>query len=81
MQQLDIEETAKVIFFNPEITHEILDGINENHIFVDKQIEDRISLYKTQMLGEIDNPEYLVYLEENIAMLENLLNELQKSHL
>lgn len=81
MQQLDIEETAKVIFFNPEITAEVLSGINKSHIFVDKQIEDRISLYKTQMLGEIDNPQYLSYLEENIAMLENLLNELQKSHL
>ena len=81
MNQLDIEETAKVIFFNPEMTEDIVDWVNMKHIFVDNQIQERISLYKAYMLVEIDNQENLECLKESITMLENFLNALKKSHL
>lgn len=81
MNNLDIEATAKVIFFNPEISGDLIKSINKTQIFVDKRIEEMISEYKTQMLAEVDNPEGISVLQENIAMLENMLNILKESHL
>jgi|DEB0MinimDraft_10_1074344.scaffolds.fasta_scaffold97001_2 hypothetical protein len=81
MNNLDIEATAKVIFFNPEISEDLINSINKTQIFVDKKIEEMISEYKTQLLAEVDNPDVFSMLEENITMLENMLNVLKESHL
>lgn len=81
MDQLDIESTAKVIFFNPELSRDIVDSINKKSILVDREIEEQISIYKTQMLGELDDPYHIAALEEKVAMLENFLNVLKESHL
>jgi len=81
MNNLDIEATARAIFFNPDISGDLINSINKTQIFVDKKIEEMISEYKTHLLAEVGNPDVFSVLEENISMLENMLNILKESHL
>jgi len=79
-KEIDIEQTAKVIFFNPEIEAEILDEVNQN-IFVDAKIEARISQLQLEMLSENQSDDAIKYYQETIDYLQNFLNVLKKSHL
>ena len=81
MNNQDIESAAKVIFFNPEVSVDVIDYINRKGIFIDRKIEEMISSHKTHLLAEMDDPRKFGAIEENIAMLENLLNLLKQSHL
>jgi len=81
MNNQDIESAAKVIFFNPEVSVDVIDYINRKGIFIDRKIEEMISSHKTHLLAEMDDPERFGSIEESIAMLENLLNLLKQSHL
>lgn len=79
-KEIDIEQTAKVIFFNPEMEAEILETVNQ-HIFVDKKIEDRISEIEIEMLSENKSDDVIRYYQETLDYLQNFLNALKKSHL
>ena len=82
-KEINIEETAKVIFFNPEMEQEILEAVNQ-HIFVDKKIEDLISEIQVEMLSENRSEDAVRYYQKRLKRLDylqNFLNALKKSHL
>jgi hypothetical protein len=65
----NIEEVAKIIFFNPERGEEIitLDRVSE----VVREISSKIEDYKKEMKGQRD-PEKLSAILEAVSYLENL---------
>lgn len=79
-KEINIEQTAKVIFFNPEMEQEILETVNQQ-IFVDKKIEERISEIQIEMLSESKSEDAIRYYQETLDYLQNFLNTLKKSHL
>ena len=79
-KEINIEQTAKVIFFNPEMEQEILETVNQQ-IFVDKKIEERISEIQIEMLSERNSEDAIRYYQETLDYLHNFLNTLKKSHL
>jgi hypothetical protein len=65
----NIEEVAKIIFFNPEKGEQIitLDRVSE----VVREISSKIEDYKKEMKGQRD-PEKLSAILEAVSYLENL---------
>jgi hypothetical protein len=65
----NIEEVAKIIFFNPEKGEQIitLDRVSE----VVREINSKIEDYKKEMKGQRD-PEKLSAILEAVSYLENL---------